>query len=1136
MNLSNIFGGIEDSSKPPSLPRHWPYPSEEDLRERPKRIVYVGKEQDHSFCNNFVKTSKYEILTFLPLYLMEEFNPKTKFANCYFLMIAILQCVPAISNTAGIPTVLLPLLFVVLVDGIFQIIEDRARHIADKEANASQALRYDPEEYSFVPVKWFEVAVGDFIKINNRDTIPADVIIIAVSEKRQPAQGQCYVETKSLDGETNLKLRHALVPTMSNVQGAEQIPELHGSIEMEHPNNVIASFTGVADFGRLGRAAVMPNNLLLRGCVLRNTEWVIGLVVNTGHDTKIMMSASATKGKTSLLESMASEEIRKIIGVLACVCVVGATGQAIWNDVNKVDQIPYLQWTPNPGGNWFVAFFYFFLLHATFIPVSLYVSMTVVRFFQAWFMNMDLDMYYDTTDTPSAVRTMTLNEELGQVSHIFSDKTGTLTCNIMDFRKFSVNGASYGLGITEIGKAAWKLQGKEVPADVLEGERLAQTHAVDHVSFYDPAFERDMQHEKQRINIERFLRIIALCHDSIPENVGGEIKISASNPDDDALVCAASYLGFQFMDRQEKVALLKNKSTGVVEGHTVLETISFSSRRKRLSVFVKDEQGKYWLYMKGADTVMWDRFLPGQAALIAKTAEHLDRYGEEGLRCLVVGYVELGKEKFEKWHDAYLTASTDMVQLEKQKRGEPNDIDVLQDQIEMGLLCAGCTGIEDRLQDGVPETVAALGKAGINIWVLTGDKEETALNIAVACNLVYPDPYMVKVIMNKRSTTSKEALKAAFRKAGEEFDIDTAVPRALIIDGPVLIMALADAELRDSLLLFSIRCRAVVCCRVSPDQKREIVNLVKVNVPEVRTLAIGDGANDVAMIQAAHVGVGIQGEEGLQAVNSSDYAIAQFRYLAPLLLHHGRYNYIRMCSLVCYMFYKNIMMSMGQFWFNFSCGFSGQKYYIEAGIQFFNLFFTGLPIIMYAIYDKDLILYLDQFPQLYVDGIKNAYFTPTVFWTWMLHGLGESILLGILPIALLHNSDPEFGIMSTHWEAGALCLTAVIIVCNVKMCFIQQRWYPLSILVVILSVLSWYGIAALDSVIILIDYDFHGVFGRLLANPAYWLSTLLMVVVVAAKDIYISAAARNFHPTNLHILQAVSLCCFDCLSAGSHFV
>jgi len=217
--------------------------------------------------------------------------------------------------------------------------------------------------------------------------------------------------------------------------------------------------------------------------VLRNTEWVIGLVVNTGHDTKIMMSNTKTKTKTSNLEVLASNEIKRIILLLGLLCFAGATGQAIWNQQNDVGNIWYLNWNPMAIGFWFIDFFYFFLLHATFIPVSLYVSMAIIRSFQSYFMNNDLEMYYERTDMTALVRTMTLNEELGQVSHIFSDKTGTLTCNVMDFRKASINGISYGEGITEIGKAAWKLQGKDISPEVLEGERRAKENAVPHVHF-----------------------------------------------------------------------------------------------------------------------------------------------------------------------------------------------------------------------------------------------------------------------------------------------------------------------------------------------------------------------------------------------------------------------------------------------------------------------------------------------------------------------------------------------------------------------------------------------------------------------------------------------------------------------------
>lgn len=224
------------SDKPPSNPRNWPKSSPQDIQERPQRIISIGEPQRFSFCNNFVKTSKYEVWNFIPKFLLEEFNPRTKIANCYFLLISGLQCIPQISNTGGIPTTLIPLLIVVTIDGLFQIFEDISRHRyllisslshtfhmfpfyrADTAANASVADRLDPATGSFQHCKWWELQVGDFIRVSSRGQIPADMVIISVSEQNaESPQGLCYVETKSLDGETNLKIRNALPLTYAKV-------------------------------------------------------------------------------------------------------------------------------------------------------------------------------------------------------------------------------------------------------------------------------------------------------------------------------------------------------------------------------------------------------------------------------------------------------------------------------------------------------------------------------------------------------------------------------------------------------------------------------------------------------------------------------------------------------------------------------------------------------------------------------------------------------------------------------------------------------------------------------------------------------------------------------------------------------
>jgi len=1118
------------STLPSSLPINWPNSKQEDIDAKPKRIISVGSNQEYYFKSNFVKTSKYEIWNFLPKFLLEEFNPRTKFANCYFLMISALQCVPAISNTSGYPTTLIPLLFVVLVDGLFQIFEDMSRHRADKEANSSISSVFNYNSEKFEETKWADIKVGDFIKITTRSTLPADVVIISVAEKNEPAQGICYVETKSLDGETNLKLRNALPNTLSTVRSPQAINALKGKVESEHPNKFVDSFAGIVDFGTLGRQAIQPTNILLRGCVLRNTDWAIGLVINTGHDTKIMMSSTETKGKTSALESNASTEIQRVVLLLMLVCFAGATGQAIWNSKKNVASLTYLAWDPSPVSYWFIKYFYFFLLHATFIPVSLYVSMAISRSFQSYFMNNDIDMYYERLDAPALVRTMTLNEELGQISHVFSDKTGTLTCNIMDFRKASINGTSYGVGITEIGKAAWKLQGKTIPASVLEGEELAKKNSVDHVSFYCPLYNRHIKEGgAQKLKINNFFRTLAICHDVIPEKVDGKIKLSASNPDDEALVAAAAYFGYKFIDRREqKYILIENRETGRVEELELLESIEFSSKRKRMSVIVKEKEGILRLYCKGADNVILDRLKAGQSDIVKSTTEQLQQYSIEGLRCLLVGYAEIDSSSYATWSKAYKAARTDLTQIEKKKKGESNIIENLEEQIEKDLVLIGSTAIEDKLQDGVPDCIANIVKAGVNIWMLTGDKEETAINIAVACNLVSPIQYMDHIIINKSIASTSEKMLEIFQSEVKKYDqslhtLGAAIkPRALIIDGPSLITAMDDERLKEALLHLSTRCRAVVGCRVSPDQKRLMVNLIKTGVKGVRTLAIGDGANDVAMIQEAHIGVGIKGEEGLQAVNSSDFAIAQFRYLQHLMLKHGRYNYIRMSNLICYMFYKNVFMSIAQFWFNFNCGFSGQKYYEEGLIQLYNLAFTSFPILLLAVYDRDVCYEnVINHPQLYLDTIKNVYFRPSLFWSWMLTGIFESVIASVVPLYLLQDSEPNTGVLTAFWQAGAACFTVVIIIVSMKMFFIQNRWNNLNFFILFLSVAFYFSMGFFFSSFKVLEYDWYYVFFDLCKSPNFWLTIILICTAITLKDIYFSGIMRTFNYKPYMVLQEI---------------
>jgi magnesium-transporting ATPase (P-type) len=358
----------------------------------------------------------------------------------------------------------------------------------------------------------------------------------------------------------------------------------------------------------------------------------------------------------------------------------------------------------------------------------------------------------------------------------------------MNFRKASINGVSYGKGITEIGKAAWKLQGRPIPQEMLDAEELALKNAVPHVSFYCPDFGKDYNDSQifdsitnlrisvdstqsnsvqkntnstnQKEKIRDFYRYLSVCHEIIPERLeNGDIKLSAPNPDDEALVCAAGFFGFQFQDRRERFAIIHDKELDRKFEIEVLYTIPFSSSRKRMSVIVRDIDKKIKIITKGADSMMFSRCDKSLETINSHTQQHVDQYSIEGLRCLVVAVSVIEEENFDSWSKHYDEANTDLNELEKKKKGESNDIETLEDLIERNLQVIGATAIEDRLQDGVPDCIERLSQSGIKVWVLTGDKEETAINIAVACNLLAPPEFMDQIIIN--STTAPDAKKAA---------------------------------------------------------------------------------------------------------------------------------------------------------------------------------------------------------------------------------------------------------------------------------------------------------------------------------------------------------------------------------------
>jgi phospholipid-translocating P-type ATPase (flippase) len=757
-------------------------------------INAAASNEAREFCSNLVTTRKYNAFTFLPVFLLESFR---KLANAYFLMVALLQCIKQISNTNGLPTVMPVVIFILAVDAVFVLMEDSSRRKADKIANSARTQKLDAQG-AFAQITWKDVIVGDIVKVCNREAIPADLLIVAVSEPSgAKAEGICYVETKSLDGETNLKLRQGIPELFNRVASPDDLKTIRGAVKCEQPNNALERFTGTVQVtggstsavpeGADEKVLISPKNILLRGCNLRNTDYIYGLVVNTGMDTKVFQSASQTPSKRSTMDRNINKQITWLVLVLVLLCATGATFSTLEND----DIGNHWAMRTDPTGraqNWVTMFFYYFLLMYQDIPISLYVTMTMVKFVQAYFMMQDLEMYHPASDRACKVRSMSLNDELGLISHVFTDKTGTLTQNMMTFVRCSISGKFYGKNEV-VTKATTKVAATPALAHPFQ-------FSSPFVEIEDPAIFADLaggSGKEQEEACASFFTALAICHTVIIEKTkeGEPPKYSASSPDENALVAAAAFAGFEFVERRPgyvKVGRRTEAKGEFAEEYKMMQTLQFNSKRKMMSTIVQpisangdtqDSSGKpkigdYVIVIsKGADNVITEKL-----ASSSRNSQHFDQTlvivdedAKQGYRTLFIAQRKVPLAEYEEWQVKYHAACTNLEEIEKKNKGLPNSIDDLADVMEKELTLVGSTALEDKLQDGVPNTIASLKKGGTSVWVLTGDKMETATNIGYACSVLDKSVHRIDISGDR----IVENLKDSMREGEEVVDAAAAI-------------------------------------------------------------------------------------------------------------------------------------------------------------------------------------------------------------------------------------------------------------------------------------------------------------------------------------------------------------------------
>ncbi|GFR43006.1 hypothetical protein Agub_g4006 [Astrephomene gubernaculifera] len=1105
--------------------------------EQEKRVVNINTGQhDRSYAGNATTTTKYNIWTFLPKALFEQYR---RVANIYFTIVAALSLTPYTPVRAW--TTWTPLVIVLGVAMIKEAVEDYKRHKLDKEINNRPVQVLDPQQGQYVTRTWKDVRVGDIVAVTKDQQFPADLLFLT----SETEEGTCYIETMNLDGETNLKIKKA--PDETKDLGQQDFAQFRtAAIECEGPNARLYQFTGnlLLDGKTL---PISPAAILLRGCNLRNTDKVVGAVIYAGHETKIFKNSAPAPSKRSHVERMVDKIIFFMFFLLFSFCICGAVYFAIWTR-DKSPKHWYLapnqpkdQYNPvKPSFVGFASFITSFILYGYLIPISLYVSMELVKIAQSMgFINNDRDMYHAETDTPALARTSNLNEELGMVNTILSDKTGTLTRNVMEFFKCSIAGVAYGAGITEIEKANALRKG--VVLD--ERERPEATKCRERFfNFYDDRLMGDAWYSAHDpATVEMFFRLLAVCHTVIPDGPPepATIKYEAESPDEAALVVAAKAFGFFFFKRTNTTVTVRERTArgeADVE-YEVLNILEFNSTRKRMSVVIKDKAtDKILIFTKGADTVIYERLDPGYGpneAMKESTTRHMEEFGSAGLRTLCLSYAEVDPEWYNReWLPEWVAAKTSL-----DKRDE-KVMDV-SEKIERNLRLLGCTAIEDKLQEGVPECIRQLALAGIRIWVLTGDKMETAINIGFACSLLREDMlqstisvYGVEEVEQAEQRGDKEAADrlahAAVAKSLATIektmaDKPAGTQFAIIIDGKALAYALSK-DLAPAFLRVGLRCKAVVCCRVSPLQKAQVTKLVRSHGDT--TLAIGDGANDVGMIQSAHIGVGISGQEGMQAVMSSDFAIAQFRYLVPLLLVHGRYSYKRITRMVLFFFYKNMLFGVTIFTFNAFNVFSGQFIYNDFYMTLFNVVFTALTPVVIGIFDRDVDKAMAlKYPGLYMQGQRNQYFNFRAIALWLLSSMYQCavimafVLLGCRSIY----ADRANGNPYTMWQTGVLMFSCVVVTVHFQVVQITDQWtWAHHVSIWLSQAVWWLYLLAYGGFPLYFSTDLYDLFIGVVAPSAqYWLYVLLVPMACQLPDFFLRMAKKLVSPEDHQVVQEI---------------
>jgi phospholipid-transporting ATPase len=1061
---------------------------------------------------NSITTTKYTLLNWLPKSIWAQFR---RIANVYFLVISVLMMIGTYATSLW-STPLSPystvstLVFVLLVTSIKEGYEDLQRAKSDSYENLKNVIVITFTEDGIKherTIKSQDVCPGDIIKLEGSTAVPVDLLLIYTSLYSDG--NKCYIETANLDGETNLKLREAPSQLLDEfpeaiASGVVNKCMFEGVLNAQAPNKNMHKFIGTLKLkASKEEVSLAASNVILRGSQFANTDWGYGIAVYAGQETKIQLNSRHVPTKMSKIEGYLNNAII-LIFIAQCFLVSASVISIYFLGFQNFDgKLPYVY--PNNEDTdsilplWLEQWVVFFLLYNNFIPISLYVTIEMVNLGQGYLIANDELMYRADLDTPCGVRSSNLVQELGGVSNIFSDKTGTLTCNEMRLVKFVLNGRTYD--IMEKARSESNADSVSVASDSGDGAEPSPLHYPPSPSSSPPRtksqrpsasssssslpFEELFGTDTQAFL--QFCRCLTTCHTVVRESDG---TYRAESPDELALVEAMGLYDCQLLERGSKD--MNVQICGRDATYEVLAVNAFDSDRKRMSVLLRQQDSqsdpltgdkfvgaKYMVMCKGADNIMLPLCV-GMADTKTTARREVDKslieLSNMGLRTLVIAQKDLSESDALAWLQTWKAASVSTLNREELLAEAGG-------QLEMDMQLVGLTAIEDRLQDEVPEVISELSVAGIIVWMLTGDKLETAVNIGRSCNLILGDTRLSMIVGSENPEDFYQSLKKEYNLILQN-EPGKPSNTALVLDGPAFSMFNEiDLEQRMMLLALGAGCRSVIACRLTPTQKKDLVNLVKVDtVPRTTTLSIGDGANDVSMIMEADVGVGIYGKEGRQAANNADFAIGEFKFLRRLLLVHGRWNYIRQSRVFLYSMHKNMVITLTLFWFGYYDAMSGTSLYESWIYSAFNII-LGLPIIFYGILDRDISdTFAMKHPETYGVGRKNELLRNGPMSIWILNAVLYASVVCLLYYTALYSS---FTFSISLFEMGTTVYVGLCMALQMKVAFMHHQWAYPQVCVMAISIIGMFICLFTVSAGGFSD-QYHGVAETTLTTGLFW--------------------------------------------------